>query len=325
MTRTMDPSLLPAGLPAAVVVDLDAIRDNVAVLRERSGAAELMAVVKADAYGHGMVKVAKAALSAGASFLGVATPEEGVLLRESGMGAPVLIFGALSRGGAGAAVEYGLTQAVCRPEMIPWLARECDRQNKDAFVHLKIDTGMGRIGVRSLDEAHAVLNALKASPRVKLTGAFTHFADADGETETFTRRQLEKFLQMCEILPEGILLHAANSAAALMRTPRTGSDRSGETRGHACSAGTLSSMSMAPIRTIGSASLRPARARSMVDGDTCEASAVSRLARAIEGVSLILALAARSAAALALPVQAASSASAKPWKDRKSTRLNSSH
>ncbi len=198
------------------VVDLDAIRDNVRALKGAVGTdVKLMAVVKADAYGHGMVKVAKAALSAGASFLGVATPEEGVLLRESGLEAPVLIFGALSGGGAEAAVRYGLTQTVCRAEMVLWLAQECERQKKDAFVHLKIDTGMGRIGVRSFAEAQAVLNALKASPRVKLTGAFTHFADADGETEEFTLGQLEKFLHMCEILPKGTLRHAANSAAAL--------------------------------------------------------------------------------------------------------------
>ena len=203
------------------VVDLQAIRDNVRALRGAVGPnVKLMAVVKADAYGHGMVKVAKAALSAGASFLGVATPDEGVLLRENGMDAPILVFGALSRDGAGAAVEYSLTQTVCRVDMIAWLARECQRQRKDAFVHLKVDTGMGRIGVRTDDEAQAVLDALRAAPQVKLTGAYTHFADADGSEEKFTLQQLAAFEHITARLPQGILRHAANSAA-MLRYPQT--------------------------------------------------------------------------------------------------------
>lgn len=203
------------------VVDLQAIRDNVRALKGAVGPnVKLMAVVKADAYGHGMIQVAKAALSAGASFLGVATPDEGVTLRENHITAPILVFGALSRDGAGAAVEYGLTQTVCRTDMVHWLARECERQQKEAYVHLKVDTGMGRIGVRTKREAQAVLDALSEFPQVKLTGAYTHFADADGSEEKFTLEQLASFEAITGILPSGILRHAANSAATL-RYPKT--------------------------------------------------------------------------------------------------------
>ncbi len=203
------------------VVDLQAIRDNVRALKDAVGPkVKLMAVVKADAYGHGMVKVAKAALSAGASFLGVATPDEGVLLRENHMDVPILVFGALNRDGAGAAVQYSLTQTICRADMISWLAQECHRQKKDAFVHLKVDTGMGRIGVRTDDEAQAVLDALQAAPQVKLTGAYTHFADADSSQKRFTLSQLAAFEHITVKLPQGILRHAANSAATL-RFPHT--------------------------------------------------------------------------------------------------------
>jgi alanine racemase len=203
------------------VVDLQAIRDNVRALKQVAGPnVKLMAVVKADAYGHGMVKVAQAALSAGASFLGVATPDEGVKLRNNHIDAPILIFGALNKDGAGAAVQYELTQTVCREDMIEWLYKECLRQKKDAFVHLKVDTGMGRIGVRTEDEARAVLEALQSSPQVKLTGTYTHFADADGSEEKFTMQQLTAFERITGKLPKNILRHAANSAATL-RYPQT--------------------------------------------------------------------------------------------------------
>jgi alanine racemase len=203
------------------VVDLQAIRDNVRSLKRVVGPnVKLMAVVKADAYGHGMVKVAIAALSAGASFLGVATPDEGVKLRENHIEAPILVFGALNRDGAGVAVQYELTQTVCRADMIEWLHEECLRQKKNAYIHLKVDTGMGRIGVRTEEEAQAVLEALQASPQVKLTGTYTHFADADGSEEKFTMQQLTAFKRITGILPKGILRHAANSAATL-RYPQT--------------------------------------------------------------------------------------------------------
>jgi alanine racemase len=145
----------------------------------------------------------------------VATPDEGVALREAGITAPILVFGALTREAAQAAVEYTLTQTVCRAEMIFWLQTECQKKNREAYVHLKIDTGMNRIGVKNEAEARKVLDALHECPEVRLVGTYTHFADADGMDESFTRQQLAAFEKITGLLPKDILRHAANSAATL--------------------------------------------------------------------------------------------------------------
>jgi alanine racemase len=198
------------------VVDLDAIRNNVRVLQGAVGPnVKVMAVVKADAYGHGMCQTARAAISAGASFLGVATPDEGAALREAGITAPILVFGALTREAAQATVEFELTQTVCRAEMIYWLQAECQKANREAYVHLKVDTGMNRIGVKDESEAQKVLDALHECPQVRLTGTYTHFADADGMDEGFTHQQFVAFEKIGGLLPQNILRHAANSAATL--------------------------------------------------------------------------------------------------------------
>lgn len=202
------------------VVDLDAIRGNMRAIRAAVGNdLQVMAVVKADAYGHGILQVSRAALEAGASFLGVALPEEGETLRKGGIDAPVLILGPATREGAGACVRYELTQTVCSPDMVGFIQEECLRQGRDASVHLKVDTGMNRIGVRNERELRAVLEALEHSPQVRLTGAFTHFADADGNDSSFTEKQLADFQKMAVLLPRNILLHASNSAA-IARFPK---------------------------------------------------------------------------------------------------------
>ena len=206
-------------------VDLDALRGNVRLLRETlPGGTRLLAVVKADAYGHGMVQVARAAIEAGAAHLAVATAEEGAALRHAGIGnVPVLVLGATTPDAARLGAAEGLTMTVCDPSMVRWMqdaARACGRQG---LVHLKLDTGMGRIGARTEAEVAAVLDALSESPNVCLTGAFTHFADADGDDMAFTRAQLERFRRLTAPLPAGILRHCANSAA-IHRLPEAAMD-----------------------------------------------------------------------------------------------------
>ena len=169
-------------------IDLAALRENVRLIRGAlPDAVALMAVVKADAYGHGLLPVARAALQAGAQALAVALVEEGEALRQGGIDAPILVLGATSPAEAEGGVALGLTLTVCDPAMVRAVEAACLRQGKLGRVHLKIDTGMRRIGVQDAAEAAAVLAALEACPHVRLTGAFTHFADADGETEDFTR------------------------------------------------------------------------------------------------------------------------------------------
>ena len=175
----------------------------------------MLAVVKANAYGHGLVQVAKTALQNGADWLGVAIPEEGEALREAGVEAPILVLGAVTERGAEASVRNRLTQTVFDAERVGMLEEAAKRLGMTADAHIKCDTGMGRIGVRTKEEQQSVLKAIEAAPHVRLTGAFTHFADADGSSDAYSLGQIEAFSRMVALLPKGILIHAAASAASL--------------------------------------------------------------------------------------------------------------
>ena len=199
-----------------IQVDLAAIAGNTAALRRSiAPAAHMMAVVKANAYGHGLIPVAKTALENGADWLGVAIPEEGEALRNAEVTAPVLVLGAVNESGAEASARFGLTQAVFDRERVRMLEKAAARLDTTARVHLKCDTGMGRIGVRSARELLAVMDEIDRSPHVALTGAFTHFADADGEDDDYSLRQIEEFEALRALLPPGILCHASASAAGV--------------------------------------------------------------------------------------------------------------
>ena len=196
------------------VIDLEILRENVRLIRQSVDAdVQLMAVVKADAYGHGIVQTAKATLDAGADALAVALVEEGEALRLAGVSAPILVLGATSPEEAIGGVQLGLTLTVCDEAMVRSVEKACVQESKECSVHLKIDSGMSRIGARTESEVQQVLQTLQACPHVRLTGAFTHFADADGQTEEFTRQQFERFQQLTAALPSDIVRHAANSAS----------------------------------------------------------------------------------------------------------------
>ncbi len=196
-------------------VDLDAIAHNTKVLKENTAENRLMlAVVKANAYGHGLVQVARVALENGADYLGVAIPEEGEQLRNAGITAPILVLGGVNERGAEGSVRNDLIQTVFDVNRVFQLEKAAAAQNKRVSVHLKIDTGMGRIGVRSREEVDALLDAVNQCPHVVLAGAFTHFANADNDEDTYTQKQKEMFEMLTEGLPEGIVLHAAASSAA---------------------------------------------------------------------------------------------------------------
>lgn len=200
------------------IVDPEAIRRNMATLRGAVPAsAKIMAVVKADGYGHGAVCAARAALAGGAEALAVATVEEGLELRETGLEAPTLVLGAVDPETVNQAVAEGLTLTVCSPEMVLACqgAAESLGGEARAQVHLKIDSGMGRLGIRTLEERAEVIRALAASSRVQLSGVYTHFSDADGnaEGEAYSEAQFQRFLTLSEGL--GVPRHCANSAASI--------------------------------------------------------------------------------------------------------------
>ncbi len=199
-------------------ISLGNYRGNILALRTGLGeGVRLMAVVKADAYGHGIERIAGAAEQAGADWLGVAMAEEGIALRRAGIRLPILIFTALREQDACSALEQGLTLCAYTPEHLGFISKAAEKLGRPADVHVKLDTGMNRIGARDEAELSALLDDAGRSPGVRLTGAFTHFACADDPDPSFTDRQLDRFHQLVRLLPKGILLHAAGSSALLTR------------------------------------------------------------------------------------------------------------
>jgi alanine racemase len=213
-------------LPTWVEIDLDVLQRNLSVIREALGGRKILLVVKADAYGHGAVEVAREALDSGVEMLGVATLHEGIELRRAGIGAPVLILSPSLTGEAAEIVEHGLRCTVSRPAMISELARAARAAEQVATVHLEVDTGMGRSGVTP-DEAVPLARAIAAEPALRLEGLYTHFPDADAPDLGFSRQQLERFLEVrAAVEAAGVavpMVHAANSAG-LARVPGAGLD-----------------------------------------------------------------------------------------------------
>ena len=205
-------------------IDLSAIRHNVGVMRAcLDGDVRFLAVVKADGYGHGAVQVARAALEAGAYMLAVAIPDEGVQLRQAGIDAPVLVLGGIDPDAAPCVAEYDMTQAVFDEERIMALERAGEKLGKTVQVHLKLDTGMSRIGVRTKEEAQRLARLIDGLAHVHLTGCFTHMATADEDDGGRTLVQLERFSALCdaiaEVHPGPIIRHAANTAC-IFRYPQ---------------------------------------------------------------------------------------------------------
>ena len=201
--------------PTVVEVDLDAVRDNVRKLLPAR--AELLAVVKADGYGHGDAAAARAALEAGASWLGVATVEEGLGLRDRGISAPILGLSEFPPGSEKEALAAGLTPSVYTAEGLVGAAEAAGAIGRRVDVHLKVDTGMHRVGVWPPAAAVAFARRILEAGLV-LQGLLTHFADSEQDREG-TLEQLRRLLEVRDSLArEGIepeLMHAANSAATI--------------------------------------------------------------------------------------------------------------
>jgi len=208
--------------PVWAEVDLEAIRENIRQIRRftaRGGKApEIMAVVKAEAYGHGAVATARAALEAGATRLGVAMPEEGILLREAGIDCPILVFTPLLPDQAEAFREYGLTPTIAGEEGARALSAATGRHGRKARVHIKVDTGMGRVGVPPA-EAPGLARKVAALPNLEVEGVYSHFATADEADLSFAYHQLDLFKEVLKNLEEaGVkipLRHIANSGAII--------------------------------------------------------------------------------------------------------------
>lgn len=206
--------------PTVVEVDLEAIRHNVRLLKPPN--AELMAVVKANGYGHGDEAVARAALEAGATWIGVALVEEGLGLRERGIEAPILVLSQLPHGSEKEALAASLTPTVYTEDGVAGISEAAGALGRAAAVHLKLDTGMHRVGVWPPSRASEVARTIVDSG-LELEGLWTHFAASERDDEG-TRAQLRRLLEARDsAAAEGIrpkLVHAANSGATI-RLPET--------------------------------------------------------------------------------------------------------
>ncbi len=209
---------LARGHPVWAEVDLAAIRHNVRVLAERAGGAEIMGVVKGYAYGHGNPASALAMLQAGATRLGVARLAEGLHLREAGIEAPMHLFTETPLQGAPAIVEAKLTPSVYSDAFARALSDAAMERGEQIAVHVKLDTGMHRVGILA-DELDDALDRIVGLPGIRVEGLWSHLAVADVPDHPFTRKQLELFEELCARaaarLGDVRYRHIANSAATI--------------------------------------------------------------------------------------------------------------
>jgi len=207
--------------PAWAEIDLAAVRHNTRLLRRLVSPAQVCAVVKADAYGHGAVEASRAALEGGAAWLAVATVEEGISLRDAGISAPVLLLSEPPPDAMRETVEKRLTPTIYSRSGVELAELASASSGRRLSVHVKVDTGMHRVGVDP-DELPAVLSGVAESSHLELGALWTHFAVADGTSEedrSFTEGQLRRFSDLRDEAARlgfsAPMLHAANSSAAI--------------------------------------------------------------------------------------------------------------
>jgi len=205
--------------PTHAEIDLSAVSANVSLACRLAGRdTQVMAVVKADAYGHGAVPVSKAALEAGATWLGVAVPEEAVPLRAAGITSRILVLGPIAPDQADLVVALDLDQTVSDPSLAEAVDRVARARGRVISLHLKVDTGMHRVGIRP-QQVQSVAERIAALRSVRLVGLMTHLAAAEAEDPAFAREQLARFAEAERgLAAAGVRVsvrHAANSAALI--------------------------------------------------------------------------------------------------------------
>jgi alanine racemase len=205
------------GRPTWAEIDLDALAANFRVIRDRVGReVKVMAAVKADAYGHGAVRCARRLEVEGIDWFGVALPEEGIELRNAGVAKSILCLGGFWQGQERACLQYKLTPVVYRRDVIESFNRAARDAGVVADVHVKIDTGMGRLGIRA-DAVSEFCDVLGQFQNIRVDGLMTHLAAADDSAKDFTDNQLARFQETVTVFRERgfapTYIHAANSAA----------------------------------------------------------------------------------------------------------------
>ena len=202
------------------LIDLDALEYNIKSIRKKTPEGTgIIGVIKADAYGHGSVEVAQVLLENGADWFAVAVVDEGLNLRKHGINAPILLLGYTPELRFEDVINNGFIQTMYSYEMAEKLSKTAVRLGKTAVVHIKIDTGMGRIGYRVNNEAADEIVRISKLPGIEVNGMFTHFAASDEADKAYTNMQFERFMKMDKMLKDrGLNIpvrHAANSAAIM--------------------------------------------------------------------------------------------------------------
>ncbi len=205
--------------PTVAEISLQAIAYNLRGIREKVGkTVKIMGVVKANAYGHGLAEVARSIAGTSADYLGVAFPEEGVTLREQQITAPILVFTLATRSQAHLYPEFNLEATVCSLEDCRLLNALGEKSGKTLSVHLKIETGMNRIGIQ-VDNLSWFLKSIKKMRRIEIKGVYTHFAQSGIRDKKYTKQQLSNFYGALKIIKNANVspeyIHCANSGALL--------------------------------------------------------------------------------------------------------------
>lgn len=201
-------------------IDLDAVDFNIkSIIKRVGGRAKIIGTVKADAYGHGAVEVSKVLEENGIDMFSVAMIDEGINLRNNGIKAPILVLGLTPPKYVKEAVEYDLIQTVSDYNTAEAISKAAKELNKKAVIHIKIDTGMGRIGFRPEKEAFDEIENISKLENIEINGIFTHFCTSDEKDKTFTYVQKEKFVYAVNELEKrgiNIPLKHASASAGLM-------------------------------------------------------------------------------------------------------------
>ena len=221
MTTINQPTITTENVirPTLVEVDLDKLADNFRTIRQHVAPAKMMPILKANAYGHGLVEIAKLMQKLGADYLGVAVLEEGLLLREQGITSPILILGGILGNQVPHFIENNLTITASSIDKLWQVDEVAEQLGKRAKVHLKIDTGMERIGVHYYNAEKLIETSLQCK-HLEVEGIFSHFANADRTDLQHARLQLERFLEILSFyekhsIAPPIYRHMANSGAIL--------------------------------------------------------------------------------------------------------------
>ena len=204
---------------SAAVVDLACISHNLRVVREKAPGRKIIAMVKANAYGHGLVRVAEHLAAEGVDYLGTAFVEEALELRKAGITIPIITSGPFSKFQIGLFIENNIDLTIASVDALHYIQEAAAFYGKRVNIHLKVDTGMMRIGIRHSNAHKLFAAALEAEKHLNVVSLFSHFADADNRDLAFARLQLERFLEAARFFDNehrpSPLLQIANSAAIL--------------------------------------------------------------------------------------------------------------